>query len=179
MVERQGLPAKELQIARQLGLFRPALTSEFAAKRLPDNVLFRLMNVLVWARLYYGDWSVLRSLALARRWQGIAPASILGASGNRVGWDGPRVEVQPPEVEEVRVAEALTVSVPARHRLDPLVLAFIESAAAFVALSTTAFRMPSRCFLTIRAARTIGSSLLREAGAAQDSHAFLAQTTLT
>jgi hypothetical protein len=55
-----------------------------------------------------------------------------GASGIRLGWGGPRVDVQ-----------------------------------------------PSRCFLTIRAARTIGSSLLRDVSAAQASHAFLAQATLT
>ncbi len=59
------------------------------------------------------------------------------------------------------------------------ILAFIDYAAVFVALSTTALRMPSRCFRTMRAARTMGSSLLREASAAQASHPLRAQPTLT
>jgi hypothetical protein len=48
-----------------------------------------------------------------------------------------------------------------------------------VAFSTAALRMPSRCVLTIRAARTIGSSLLREASAAQAVYALRAQPGLT
>jgi len=67
-------------------------------------------------------------------------------------------------VEQDGVAEALAVVVPPGPHLDPL-LAFIDSAAVFVALSITALRMPSRCVRTIRAAHTIGSSLLREARA--------------
>ena len=55
------------------------------------------------------------------------------------------------------------------------ILAFIDSAGAFVARSTTALRISSRCVRTIRAARTMGSSLLREASAAQAFHAPRAQ----
>ncbi len=58
-------------------------------------------------------------------------------------------------MEEDRVAEALPVSVhPHAIALILWILAFIDSAAAFVDFSTTALRMPSRCFRTIRAAGT-------------------------
>jgi len=59
-----------------------------------------------------------------------------------------------------------------------LIRAFIDYAAALVVFSTTAFRMPSRCFRTIAAALTIGGSLLRDANAAQNTQAFLAQPFL-
>ena len=69
-------------------------------------------------------------------------------------------------------------------RLIRWIRAFIDSAAAFVVRSTTAFRMPVkkrswRCVRIIRAARTIGSSLLRDASAAHASHAFRAHVMLT
>jgi hypothetical protein len=53
--------------------------------------------------------------------------------------------------------------------------AFIDSAAAFVALGTTAFRIPSSWVLTPRATHSIGSGLLREPSAAHASHALRAQ----
>ena len=93
-------------------------------------------------------------------------------------------------MEQERVAEPLAIAVPAGHRLDPLgclaawllgclIMAFIDSAAALVVFNTTAFRIPSRWVLIIRAARTIGSSLLRDASAVHASHAFRAQPMRT
>jgi hypothetical protein len=52
-------------------------------------------------------------------------------------------------------------------------MAFIDSAAPLVVRSTTAFRMPSRCFRAIRAAFTIGASVLRDAIASHAIQAFL------
>ena len=54
------------------------------------------------------------------------------------------------------------------------IFAFIDSATASVALCSTALRAPSRCFRTIRAARTMGSSLFRKASAAHASYALRA-----
>lgn len=57
VIAQRGLPAEGRQAAVQLGLIQPTLTSEFVVKRLPDSVLFRLVNVLLWAGLYYtGRW---------------------------------------------------------------------------------------------------------------------------
>ncbi len=59
----------------------------------------------------------------------------------------------------------------------PWILALSDSA-EFVAVCTIALSTPSGCALTIRAARTIGASRLRDSSAAKISHAFLAQPTL-
>lgn len=58
------------------------------------------------------------------------------------------------------------------------IFAFIDSPSALVAYRTTAFRMPSRCFRTVRPTRTIGSRRLRLAHLSHASHARRAHVRL-
>jgi hypothetical protein len=53
--------------------------------------------------------------------------------------------------------------------------AFIDAAAALVAFGTTALKISPRCSLAIRAARTIGLSLLHDASVAHAGYAMPAQ----
>jgi hypothetical protein len=56
-----------------------------------------------------------------------------GASGNREGFDRPRVEIQRGEMEADRVAWVLAVPLPARFRLIRWIRGFIDSAHRVVA----------------------------------------------
>lgn len=54
LVERSGLPPAGLAIARDAGLFKPAVAAPAFLRGLPDNILYRIVSVLLWCELFYG-----------------------------------------------------------------------------------------------------------------------------
>jgi asparagine synthetase B (glutamine-hydrolysing) len=63
LVLRDGLPRAGVEYALDTGLFRKGLTDPHVVRQLPENILFRVVSVLLWAEQFYGAKAGARTLS--------------------------------------------------------------------------------------------------------------------